>query len=110
MNIGKLNCRIKIKKAVETKDKEGNPVFDYVLRAKVWANIKAIRAQIRNSTVEENHEILQHITIRYNKSVQQTDQIFYGSRVFNQIGPPINIEEKNAYMRLECREVVQTNG
>ena len=35
-----------------------------------------------------------------------TDRLQYGNRQFELLGPPIDVEEKHAYLRLECREVV----
>ena len=110
MNPGELNCRVIVKKATEAKDSEGNVLSKpYTDRCTVWAKIQALTARMRNGTAEDYHEILTRITIRYNPAVEYTDRIYYGSRVFEQIGPPINMGEKNAYMRLECREVVE-NG
>lgn len=110
MNPGEMNCRVTVQYAAQTKDSEGNVLSKpYTTRATVWAKIQALTARMRNGTTEDYHEILTRITIRYNSAVKQTDRIVYGSRVFEQIGPPINMGEKNAYMRLECCEVVE-NG
>ena len=51
-------------------------------------------------------EILHRIIIRYRRDVAVSDRIQYGDRIFEQIGPPIDVEEKHAFLRLECREVV----
>ena len=51
-------------------------------------------------------EILHRIIIRYRRDVAVSDRIQYGCRIFEQIGPPIDVEEKHAFLRLECREVV----
>ena len=110
MNPGEFNCRVSIMKQTGTQDAEGNIITKpYTERFKCWAKIQALTARMRNGTAEDYHEILTRITIRYNSAVKQTDRIVYGNRVFEQIGPPINMGEKNAYMRLECREVVE-NG
>ena len=110
MNPGEMNCRITVQYAAQTKDSEGNvlskPCTD---RCTVWAKIQAFTARVRQGTAEDYHEILTRITIRYNSAIKQTDRIVYGSRVFEQVGPPINVDEKKAYLRLECREVVE-NG
>ena len=107
-NPGEMNCRITIKKRTDTRDTEGNIVPAYSDRATVWAKIQAITARIRDSYQEQNHEILTRITIRYNSAVLQTDRIYSGTRVFEQIGPSINVDEKRAYMWLECREIVES--
>ena len=110
MNPGELNCRVSIMKAVNTQDAEGNIITKpYTERFKCWAKLQAFSARVRQGNAEDYHEIMTRITIRYNSTVKQTDRIVYGSRIFEQVGPPINVDEKKAYLRLECREVVE-NG
>ena len=109
MNPGQLNCRVVVKQATETRDSEGNIIIAYADRFNAWAKIQAITARVREGYADQHHEVLHRITIRYNKNVAITDRIHYGSRVFALIGPPINVDEKNAYLRLECREVVEVS-
>ena len=91
-------------------DDEGNNLKDpYAIRCTVWAKIQSFDARIRQGKAEDYHEIMTRITIRYNSAIKQTDRIVYGSRIFEQVGPPIDIDEKHTYLRLECREVV-ANG
>lgn len=107
MNPGELNCRVIILRATETRDNEGHLAVTYDDHMYLWAKIQAITARSRDSYVEQNFETLTRITIRYRDDVFMTDRIKYGSRIFAQIGPPINLGEKNAYLRLECREIVE---
>jgi SPP1 family predicted phage head-tail adaptor len=107
MNIGELNCRVTIQKLTETRDDEGNIVPSYKTRTTVWAKVEAITARVRDSYMEQNYEILHRITVRYDPAMLKTDRIVYGKRTFTQIGPPVNVGERNAFLRLECRELVE---
>lgn len=110
MNPGELKCRVIIKQQADAQDSEGNVVKEpYTTRCTVWAKIQSFEARIRQGKAEDYHEIMTRITIRYNSAIRQTDRIIYGSRTFEQVGPPIDIDEKHTYLRLECREVVN-NG
>ena len=110
MNPGELKCRVTIMQQADAQDSEGNVVKDpYTTRCTVWAKIQSFDARIRQGKAEDYHEIMTRITIRYNSAIKQTDRIVYGSRTFEQVGPPINVDERNTYLRLECREVV-ANG
>lgn len=109
MNAGELNCRVIIQRAAETRDNEGHLTVVYSDYKYAWAKIQAITARVRDSYVEQNFETLTRITIRYSNDVFMTDRIKYGSRLFVQVGPPINFGEKNAFLRLECREIVENS-
>ena len=106
MNPGELNCRITLLQEVKTEDGQGGYVTEYVSRGAVWGKITPLTAKTLDLYEQLQPELLHLITIRYRRDVAVTDRIQYGSRVFEQIGPPVDIEEKHAYIRLECREVV----
>lgn len=106
MNPGELNCRITLKQEIKVPDGQGGYAVTYMPRASLWAKITAVTARAQDQYEQMTPEILYRIIIRYRRDVAVTDRIEYGNRVFEQIGPPIDIEEKHAYLRLECREVV----
>ena len=106
MNPGELNCRITLLKETKVSDEQGGYETTYTVRANVWAKMAAGTAKTIDQFEQLTPEILHRITIRYRSDVAVTDRIQYGSRTFEQFGPPINEEEKKAYLRLECREVV----
>ncbi|MDT8900271.1 phage head closure protein [Anaeroselena agilis] len=106
MNPGELNCRITLQRETKAPDGQGGYATVYVLRAKLWAKVVAVTAKTTDQYEQMTPELLHRITIRYRRDVAVTDRIQYGSRVFEQIGPPVDVEEKHAYLRLECREVV----
>ena len=106
MNPGELNCRVTLLEETKVPDGQGGYATTYTARALVWAKITAVTAKTVDQYEQMTPEILHRIIIRYRRDVAVTDRIQYGSRVFELIGPPINEGEKNAFLRLECREVV----
>lgn len=106
MNPGELNCRVILQKANKVPDGQGGYMMTHTPHAAVWAKITAVTTKTVDQYEQMTPEILQRIVIRYRSNVLVTDRIEYGSRIFEQLGPPINEGEKNAFLRLECREVV----
>ena len=106
MNPGELNCRITLQQETKVPDGQGGYATVYVQRANLWAKIVAVTAKTTDQYEQLTPEILHRITIRYRRDVAVTDRVQYGNRIFEQIGPPVDVEEKHAYLRLECREVV----
>ena len=106
MNPGELNCRCILLKETQVPDDQGGYETIYITRATVWAKIIALTAKTVEQYDQLTPEILHRIIIRYRRDMAVTDRIQYGDRIFEQIGPPIDVEEKHAFLRLECREVV----
>ena len=72
----------------------------------MWAKITPLSAKTIDQYEQLSPEILHRILIRHRRDVAVTDRVQFGGRVFEQIAPPVDLEEKHAYLRLECREVV----
>ena len=106
MNPGELNCRVALLKETKVSDEQGGFVTNYAPYANVWAKFTAVTAKTVDQYEQLTPEIIHRVVIRYRKDVLVTDRMRYGERLFELIGPPINEGEKNAYLRLECREVV----
>ena len=106
MNPGELNCRCILLMETQVPDDQGGYETIYMTRATVWAKLMALTAKTVDQYEQLTPEILHRIIIRYRRDVAVTDRIQYGDRIFEQIGPPIDVEEKHAFLRLECREVV----
>lgn len=106
MNPGELNCRIMLQQETKVPDGQGGYETIYMMRATVWAKLVALTAKTVDQYEQLTPEILHRVIIRYRRDVAVTDRIQYGGRIFEQIGPPIDVEEKHAFLRLECREVV----
>jgi len=110
MNPGEMNCRITLLKEIKVPDGQGGYAAEYAPRAALWAKIMPVAAKTLDQHEQLTPEILYRIIIRYRRDVAVTDRIGYKSRIFEQIGPPVDIDEKHAYLRLECREVAADAG
>ena len=106
MNPGELNSRISILQETKVPDDQGGYIVTYALRVILWAKITTLTAKTLDQFEQQTPELLHRIVIRYRRDVAVTDRVQYGGRIFEQIAPPIDVEEKHAYLRLECREVV----
>ena len=106
MNPGELNSRISILQETKVPDDQGGYIVNYAPRVILWAKITTLTAKTLDQYEQLSPELLHRVVIRYRRDVAVTDRIQYGDRLFEQIGPPINEGERNAYLRLECREVV----
>ena len=106
MNPGELNSRISILQETKVPDDQGGYIVTYPLRVILWAKITTLTAKTLDQYEQQTPELLHRIVIRYRRDVAVTDRIGYGDRLFEQIGPPVNEGERNAYLRMECREVV----
>ena len=106
MNPGELNSRISLLQETKVPDDQGGYIVTFALRVILWAKITTLTAKTLDQYEQQTPELLHRVVIRYRRDVAVTDRIEYGDRLFEQIGPPINEGEKNAVLRLECREVV----
>ena len=106
MNPGELNSRISILQETKVPDDQGGYIVTYALRVILWAKITTLMAKTLDQYEQLMPELIHRVVIRYRRDVAVTDRVQYGGRIFEQIAPPIDVEEKHAYLRLECREVV----
>lgn len=106
MNPGELNSRISLLQETKVPDDQGGYIVTFALRVILWAKITTLTAKTLDQYEQQTPELLHRVVIRYRRDVAVTDRIQYGDRLFEQIGPPVDVEEKHAYLRLECREVV----
>lgn len=108
-----LNKRIIIQRAV--KDDNDRGVNRYVYPAdreihNVCASIESYGAYIRDGTAEKVAEIEFRITIRYREGLSLHDRIIYQGRIFEQILPARDVNERHQFLQLTCREKVIAYG
>ena len=53
-----------------------------------------------------NADITHVVTVRYDPAIDKTMTIIYKGRELEIDGPPINVEERNEWLKLTCKEVV----
>ena len=102
---GKLRHRISIQRKVSNDDGMGGGVMS-------WQEIKSTRAMITPLSGRESlqaqrieAETTHRLYMRYFADLEQADKVVYDGRDFN-IKAIINIEERNKYLELQCKEGV----
>lgn len=108
MNPGELNCRLDLYHEEKVDDGQGGYDTSYpeTPYANPWAKIETILARQVDEYGQMRPEQQHLVTIRYRGDVIITDRAVFRNRIFEQISPPVNVDQKNAYLRLLCREVV----
>ena len=107
MNPGMLNKKIKISKHPLVPDGAGgfqeSDSLDTV--AVVWANINPLRGREYVQAQQDRAEITHKVTLRYRKDIDRACILDYENRKF-EIMHIINIQEKNRYLELMCKEQI----
>jgi len=104
-----LNKRVTIQQPVKiTNDRgvnlRGYPAYREIKN--VCASIESYGAYIKDGTAEKVSELEFRITIRY-RELNLHDRIVYQGRVFEQIMPARDINERHEFLLLTCREKVK---
>ena len=105
-----LNKRVTIQQAVkDTNDRAVNrnvyPVDKEIHN--VCASIESYGAFIKDGVAEKVAELEFRITIRYRKGLSLHDRIVYQGRIFEQILPARDVNERHEFLQLTCREKVK---
>ena len=104
-----LNKRVTIQRPVKVTNERGVNLRGYpaYLEIKnVCASIESYGAYIRDGTAEKVSELEFRITIRYREGLSLHDRIVYQGRIFEQVLPARNVNERNEFLQLTCREKV----
>ena len=104
-----LSKRVTIQRPVKiTNDRgvnlRGYPAYREIKN--VCASIESYGAYIKDGTAEKVSELEFRITIRY-RELNLHDRIVYQGRVFEQIMPARDINERHEFLLLTCREKVK---
>ena len=105
MKIGELKHVVSIQAKTKTRDSVGSWVETWSEFAKTRAKISAISAseQVKNQQIE--NQITHKVTIRYQSGIIPEMRVVYNSRIFEIVGPPINVREENRWLELLCVEM-----
>lgn len=105
MNPGELNRKVTVQNIPTGTDSEGNKLSGYTDKFSPWAKINQVTASDVDGQGEIKRVISTEITIRYDARLTNSDRIVYDGHIYEQIGPAINVDQKNSYWLLTCREV-----
>lgn len=105
MRVGRLRHQIIIQQVAETRSSTGAPQETWITFATVWANIEPLRGRMLFAAQQIHPETTTRITIRYLTGLTPKHRILYGTRIFQQMQPPMNMEERNREITMLCKEV-----
>jgi len=109
MRAGELRHIIKVQYPVETQDTAGQPIPTWVTLFQAWAAVEPLSAREYILAQQTNSDINIKIRIRARPTseprVSAKMRVLFGTRTFEIVAPPIEIEERNREVQLLCREV-----
>lgn len=108
-----LNKRVTIQRHVKIEDDRGVNLHAYPddkAITDVCASIESFGAYIRNGVADKVAEVQFRITIRFREGLTLRDRIIYQGRVFEQILPPVDVNEQHQFLQLTCKELVNAHG
>lgn len=105
LSAGKFDRRIVIEQAVETQDEAGGVVQAWSTYKTVWARFVTQTGREFFAAKQVNTALDQLISIRYVSGLNAKMRVKYGSRIFNIIAPPIDVNEAHEEIKLMCEEL-----
>ena len=108
-----LNKRITIQRYVKVENDRGVNLHDYPVDKEIrdiCASIEPFAAFIRNGVADKVAEVQFRITVRFREGLTLRDRIIYQGRVFEQILPPVDVNEQHRFLQLTCKELVNAHG
>lgn len=102
---GKLNRRIIIEQVTETRDEMGGVIQTWATFATVWAEFVSQTGREFFAAKQVNAALEAIIRIRYIAGVTAKMRVKYGTRVFNLVAPPVDVNEAHVELKLLCEEL-----
>ena len=109
MNPGLLNRQVIIQKRTVTQNSYGEETKTYSTLATVWANIQIGSGREFFGAQKVNSELSGIIKIRYKEGLTSDMRVVYNGTTYDLVSPPIDIDDRRRFIRLEVKEVVD-NG
>lgn len=108
MRAGRLNKRIAIQAATDTKGATGQTVRTWSTVASVWAGIEPLRGDERVAAQNTQARMTHKVILRHNAypSLTSSHRFLFGTRVFEIVAPPVNSYEAGREWICDCREVI----
>lgn len=105
VRIGALRHTVEIWEETETRDAAGGVVKTWSKKATRKAAIEPLKGREFFEAQQLGAEITHKVTMRYYDGLDSTDhRLRFGTRVFNIMAPPINVDERNWKHLLMCKE------
>ncbi len=103
---GKYRHPITIEQPSSTKNEYGEEEDTWQIVARVPAKISPLSGRELWNAQQVQPDITHEICIRYYPAITAKMRVKFGTRVFNILTPPLNLEERNRELRMMCMERV----
>lgn len=101
----KLHHKVQLQSSDDVKNELGEVEKTWSTFANVWASIEPLTGREILQYQQLNAELSHRIVIRHHSSVNPKCRIKFGMRIFD-INVSLNLEERNIYQELLCKEAV----
>lgn len=105
MNPGKLRHKIDIQELASIPDGGGGKQEAWVTFLSAWASIDPLSGRELFAAMQIQSTASHKIKMRYRPGITAKHRIVFGTRIFNIIAPPMDIEERHIEIHLMCEEV-----
>lgn len=105
MTAGRMRKRVTIQRLERTDDGYGGIVETWVDVATVWAAVEPLTGRERYEAQQVQSDLSHKVTMRYRPGIMPQMRLVLKDRPLD-IVAVINVEERNRWLELLCREVV----
>src|SRR5690554_4935398 len=106
MGVSKRRTPIEIQSYKKTGTGDyGDDIYDWKTDSTVWAELQLGNGREFWEAQKINSEISGLAKIPYQTGIKADMRVKYGSRIFELIGPPVDIGERHVEMELKLKEV-----
>lgn len=102
MEAGSLDRRVTIQSPSESKNSIGEGVKSWSTVATVWAAIEPLSSRELLAQRREVSDVSTRIRIRYRPGITAAMRIVHGSNVYRIDGSPIDVEDEQRELVLNC--------
>lgn len=102
MEAGKLDRRVRLQAPAEMKNAIGEGVRSWVDIATVWAQIEPLSSRELLAQRREVSDVSTRIRIRYRPGITAAMRIVHGSNVYRIDGAPIDVDDEQRELVLNC--------
>lgn len=98
---------ITVESVTEVETASGDVDETWATLTTAYAQIEPLRGRELWMAQQMMSDITHMVTIRYQSGIDAGMRIVYGSRTFHIDGPPKNLDEKNEWLVMQCRELTE---
>jgi len=106
MQIGKLRHKVELQSVQRVKNAYMEDIEDWTTFANQWASIEPLRGTQALIAQQIEAEMTHRVIIRYNANMTADCRVKFDSRIFSLAAPPRDIDERQHYQELMCKEAV----